>query len=278
MDIYYVHGEFVADDQAHISVNDLSVIRGFGVFDFLRTYNGVPFHLEDHLKRLERSARLIGLKMPHSRSKISEIVQATLARNNHQESNIRIVLTGGLSSDGITPGDSAKLLVMVTGAKQMPADWYKNGAKIITSHVDRFMPGAKSINYIPAILCQNEARNQQAIEALYVDRNGFIQEGTTSNFFAFIGDTLITPPCDRVLPGITRQVILTLAEKQFSIVERQLHKDEIRLFDEAFLTSSVKEIVPIVTVDSIQVSGGRPGSRTKKIMGMFRDNTISYRG
>ncbi len=278
MDTYYVNGEFVADNQAQISVNDLSVIRGFGVFDFLRTYNGVPFHLDDHLNRLERSARLIGLKLPHPKAEIGEIVKETLARSHHPESNIRIVVTGGLSSDGITPGESPKLLVMVTGVKQMPAEWYTKGAKVVTSHVDRFMPGAKSINYIPAILCQAEARNQQAIEAIYVDRNGYILEGTTSNIFAFIGDTLVTPPCDRVLPGITRQVVLTLAKKEFSVVERQLHKDEIRLFDEAFLASSIREVVPIVAIDSVQIGDGMPGSRTIKIMEMFRDNTNSYKG
>lgn len=278
MDIYYVNGEFIEDNQAQISVNDLSVIRGFGVFDFLRTYNGIPFHLDDHLKRLERSARLIGLKLPHSLAKIGEIVQETLSRNNHEESNIRIVVTGGLSSDGITPGDSPSLLVMVTPIKQMPAEWYTNGAKVITSHVDRFMPGAKSINYIPAILSQNEARNQHAIEAVYVDRNGYILEGTTSNIFVFIGDTLITPPCDRVLPGITRQVALALAKNAFTVVERPLHKDEVRLLDEVFLASSIREIVPIVAIDSIEISGGKPGSRTGKIMELFRNNTTSHRG
>ncbi len=277
MDIYYINGQFVADEQAQISVNDLSVIRGFGVFDFLRTYNGVPFHLDDHLKRLERSARLIGLKLPHPTAEIGEIVQATLARNHHQESNIRIVVTGGLSSDGITPGDSPRLLVMVTGVKPMPAEWYTKGVKVITSHVDRFMPGAKSINYIPAIVCQAEARNQQAIEAIYVDRNGYVLEGTTSNIFAFIGDTLITPPCDRVLPGITRQVVLNLANKEFSIVERHLHKDEIRLFDEAFLASSIREVVPIVAIDSIKTGNGKPGIKTQKIMQLFRDTTSAHR-
>lgn len=278
MDIYYVNGDFVEDQQAKISVNDLSVIRGFGIFDFLRTYNGIPFHLDEHLRRLERSARLIGLELPHSRKKIAEIVQATLQRNLHKESNIRLVVTGGLSNDCITPGDSPQLLVMVTGVKEMPAQWYSDGAKVITSHVERFMPGAKSINYIPAILCQREARTQQAIEAVYVDRNGYLLEGTTSNFFAFLGDTLVTPPCNRVLPGITRQVVLSLAEEEFTIVERDLHKDEIRLIDEAFLASSVREVVPIVTIDSISIGDGKPGSRTKKILELFSDYTGSYRG
>ena len=278
MDIYYVNGQFVEDEQAQISVNDLSVIRGFGVFDFLRTYNGIPFHLTEHLVRLERSARLIGLQLPHLREEISGIVLETLKRNNHKESNIRLVVTGGLSLDGITPGKSPMLLVMVTGVKQMPPEWYSEGAKVITSHVDRFLPGAKSINYIPAIICQTEARSQQAIEAVYVDRNGYMLEGTTSNIFAFFGDTLITPPCDRALPGITRQVVLELAGKEYTVIERQIHKDEVRLLDEAFITSSIREIVPLSAIDSIQISGGKPGSRTKKIMELFSTYTTSYTG
>lgn len=278
MDIYYVGGEFVNEDQARISVNDLSVIRGFGVFDFLRTYNQIPFHLDDHLQRLARSARLIDLQIPHALSEIREIVQQTLKRNNHQESNIRLVITGGLSHDCITPGDAAKLLVMVTSLKAMPETWYKDGAKVITSHVERFLPGAKSINYIPAILCQKEAQLQQAIEAVYVDKNGFMLEGTTSNFFAFAGDTLVTPPCTRVLPGITRQVLLDLADKHYTIVERDLHKDEIRLLDEAFIASSVKEIVPIVTIDAVKIGRGQPGSRTRRIMQLFKEYTESYSG
>ncbi len=278
MDIYYVDGDFVSEDQAKISVNDLSVIRGFGVFDFLRTYNSVPFHLDDHLRRLARSARLIDLQLPHSLAEMREIVLQTLKRNNHRESNIRLVVTGGLSPDGITPAGSANLLVMVTGLKAMPESWYKDGAKVITSHVERFLPGAKSINYIPAILCQKEARRQQAIEAVYVDKNGFMLEGTTSNFFAFTGDILVTPPCTRVLPGITRQVLLDLADKHYTIVERDLHQDEIRLFDETFITSSVKEVVPIVNIDAVTIGDGLPGSRTLKIMELFREYTSRYSG
>lgn len=278
MDIYYVNGEFVEEEQAQISVNDLSVLRGFGVFDFLRTYNGIPFHLDDHLARLERSARLIGLVLPHSISKIREIVMETLARNNRQENNIRIVATGGLSADGITPGNSPNLMVMMTPVQGLPSECYTAGVKVITSHVDRFLPGAKSINYIPAILCQAEARSQQAIESIYVDRDGYLQEGTTSNLFAFFGNTLITPPCGRVLPGITRQVTLELAKDEFSIIERDIHKDEIRLFDEAFLSSSVREIAPIVAIDSITIGSGKVGGQTNKIMELFATYTAQYKG
>ena len=278
MNIFYVDGQFVEESEARLPVTDLAVLRGYGIFDFLRTYNGIPFHLNDHLLRLERSARLIGLPLPHSVSTMAEIVRETLARNSHPESNIRIVVTGGASLDGISPGNSQRLLVMISQVKPMPDDWYKKGAAIITCHVERFMPGAKSINYIPAILCQNEARSRGAVEAVYVDRDGYLLEGTTSNLFVVRGDTLITPPCDRVLPGITRQVILELAKKEFAVLERRVHTDELRLLNEAFLASSVKEVAPVVTVDAVSIGTGRPGGKTMRIMELFRKYTAAYRG
>lgn len=278
MNIFYVDGQFVEESEARLPVTDLAVLRGYGIFDFLRTYNGIPFHLNDHLLRLERSARLIGLPLPHSASAIAEIVRETLARNSYPESNIRIVVTGGASQDGISPGNSQRLLVMISPVKPMPDDWYTKGAAIITCHVERFMPGAKSINYIPAILCQNEARSRGAVEAVYVDRDGYLLEGTTSNLFVVRGDTLITPPCDRVLPGITRQVVLELAKKEFAVLERRVHVDELRLLDEAFLASSVKEVVPVVTVDAVSIGNGRPGGTTVRIMELFREYTAAYKG
>lgn len=278
MNIFYVDGQFVEENEARLPVTDLAVLRGYGIFDFLRTYNGVPFHLDDHLLRLSRSARLIGLPLNHSVSAIAEIVRETLARNNHTESNIRIVVTGGDSLDGISPGNSQRLLVMITPVKPMPVTWYTEGIPIITCHVERFMPGAKSINYMPAILCQNEARSRGAIEAVYADREGYLLEGTTSNFFVFRGDTLITPPCERLLPGITREVILELAKKEFEVLERRVHKDELRLLDEAFLSSSVKEVAPVVTVDAVRIGTGRPGARTLRIMELFREYTAAYPG
>ena len=103
MDIYYVDGKFVDEDDAVISVKDMSVLRGYGAFDFLRTYGGKPFYLKEHIQRLETSANLIGLHMPCSKEEIADIVMQTLAKNNHEESNIRLVITGGASHDSITP-------------------------------------------------------------------------------------------------------------------------------------------------------------------------------
>lgn len=277
MDIYYIGERFVEEKEALISVNDLSVLRGYGVFDFLRTYNNSPFHLEEHLDRLERSARLIGLSLPFAKSDIAELVVEGIKLSGHKEKKIRIVVTGGLSPDGITPGEGSQLLLMITAVTPLPPEWLTEGAKVITSHVDRFMPGSKSINYIPAILCQKDAAAQQAIEAIYVDKDGYLLEGTTSNLFGFIDNTLITPQAERILPGITRKVVLELAQENFSIVEREVHRDEIRLLDEAFITSSVREIVPVTAMDSV-ILGLKPGPNTIKILESFSRYTSTYSG
>lgn len=276
MDIYYVNGEFVKQEDAKVSVNDLAVIRGYGVFDFLRTYNGHPFHLRDHLDRLERSAKLIGLPLPLSIEEITNLCLEALGLSSYTEKKVRIVITGGISPDGITPGNQPSLLLMVSAATATPDNWLKEGTKVVTCAVDRFMPGSKTINYIPAILCQKEATSQGAIEAIYVDRNGYMQEGTTSNFFVIIKGTIVTPPCDRILPGITRQIVCELAQKGgINVVERNIHKDEIPLLDEAFITSSIREVVPVVQIDSKQIST-EVGPLSRKMVALFREYSEKY--
>ena len=164
--ICYVNGEYLPVDQAFLSVQDLAVLRGYGVFDFLRTYHGQPFKLREHLLRLERSAQHIELKLPQSLDAIEQIVCETLQRNSLPEANIRVVVTGGVSTDGITPPAETGLIVLVTPVKHYPAECYDHGVKVITVETERYIPGAKTINYIPAILAMNKARAAGAIEAL----------------------------------------------------------------------------------------------------------------
>ncbi len=277
MDTYYIDGEFISEDKAVVSAKDISVLRGYGVFDFLRSYNGKPFHLMDHLLRLQQSALLINMKLPHSLDEIRALVLETISRNNHAEFNVRIVLTGGISASNYIPENKPKLLIMVTPLNVMPQEYYSEGVKVVTNHTERFMPGAKSINYIPAILAMQEAKERGAIEALFVDRNGNIQEGTTSNFFAIFGNKLVTPPIDRLLPGITRQVLLELAKNDFEIETRNIHKDEIRVMDEAIITASNKEIIPVHTIDTVQLTEGA-GIHSRKLMQLFKAYTESYQG
>jgi branched-chain amino acid aminotransferase len=276
MDTYYIDGAFVADDRATISVRDLIVLRGFGVFDFLITYNKRPFHLQTHVRRLENSAKGIGLAMRHSADQICRIVEETVAHNlHHDESNIRIVYTGGISEDGVTPEGRGKLMVLVTPRHIPPAAWYRDGAKVTTVAMERIIPSAKSTNYLSAVFAQQEARKQDAIEAIYVDRRNRALEGTTTNIFCFKDDVLITPDQD-ILPGITRGILLELAKGKFQIELRDIDRSELPGMQEVFIAASNKEVVPIVQVDNHIIGDGRPGERTCQIMQLFNDYTAAY--
>jgi len=276
MDTYYIDGQFVSDERSLISVKDIVVLRGFGVFDFLITYNKRPFHLEEHVQRLENSAKLVGLEINHTNTEICGIVRETVERNpHHGESAIRIVYTGGVSSDGLTPEGRSILMVMVTPNPELPRKWYKDGAKIITLDIERFIPGAKSTCYLPAVYAVQQAKKQKAVEAVYVDRNNRILEGTTTNIFFFKDDKLVTSHRD-ILPGITRSVIIELAKGSYEVETRDIDRSELGDMEEAFITASNKEVIPIVKVDDLQIGNGSVGEHTRKIMQMFRDYTNSY--
>ncbi len=276
MDTYYIDGAFVSENDARISVKDITVLRGYGVFDFLITYHRRPFYLREHVARLENSANEIGLRLQHSNSQICNIVLETVQRNpHHTESNIRIVYTGGISPDGVTPQGNGILMVMVTPKLELPVEWYTEGAAVATVDMERFIPTSKSTNYLNAVFAQQMAKKQGAIEAIYVDRENRVLEGTTTNIFGIRGRTLVTPP-DRILPGITRGVILKLVGGKYSAELRHIDKAELSSFDEMFISASNKEIVPVIKVDEMVVGDGRPGRQTLDIMRSFREYTDAY--
>ncbi len=275
MGIYYVDGHYVDQAAAVLPVTDLVILRGYGVFDFLRTYNGHPFHLTAHVERLRNSAALIGLDCPWSMEALSAVVLQTLEKNGYPDANIRLLVTGGDSDDNISPGQNPRLLVMVDPVKNFPENWYRDGVKIITTRLNRFIPGAKSIDYIRAIITLRDAREAGAIESIYVSQNDQVLEGTTSNLFSVRGGSVITPS-DDILPGITREVLLDILKTDFPMEVRPLSRQELQDSDEVFLASSTKELVPVVQVDDQIVGDHRPGPVTLRIMEIFRNYTKGY--
>lgn len=275
MPIYYIDGQFVPSSKAVIPVDDLAILRGLGVFDLLRTYGGRPLFLDEHINRLINSAGKIGLELPWAHNEISEIILQTLEKNKLAEANIRMVVTGGSSPDFITPQGKPRLLVLVTPISQIPPQWYKNGVKIITRVIERSIPDAKSIDYIPAALALKKAKKVGAIEALYIDRDEYVLECTTSNIFLFIDGVLVTPG-RAILSGITRKVILDLAEPIFPIQIRDISKTELYSADEVFITGTNKGLVPVVRVDEIAIGNGVPGEETKKLMEALRALTSDF--
>lgn len=276
MKIFYVDGEFVSSEEAVISLNDMIVLRGYGIFDFLRTYNKRPFYLKEHIDRLERSGKLTGIELPETKERIFEIVMETLKRNDHnEESNVRLVVSGGISPDSVTPQGNGKLIVMVTPKLALPDWWYTDGVKIITNPVERYIPGAKSTNYMAAVIALQKSKHEGAIEAIYVNRENSMLEGTTTNLFTFIGSKLVTPT-KGILPGITRQVMLDILKDEFDIEQRDVKKDEIDSFEEVFITASNKEVVPVIQIDDKVIGDGKVGSRVKRVLELFKKYTDDY--
>ena len=274
--VYYVDGEFVPHTEATIPVSDLAVLRGYGVFDFMRTYGGVVFRLEDHLARLERSAALVGLPLPWSREELRRVVAETLARNPREgECYVRIVVTGGTSDDGITPSTHPRLVVCVDPVRLYPAWQHERGVAAITVRDERYLPEAKTINYIPAIVAVQKARAQGADEAIFVDPGGHALEATRSNLFAFFGDTLATPGAG-ILCGITRQAVLEVAASRFTVEVRAIPLRELLAADEVFITATTKEIMPVAKIDGTAIGGGSPGKRTREMMQLFREYASEY--
>lgn len=268
--IYYLNGEFVPAEAAALPLNDLAIVRGYGVFDYLRTYNGKPFHLQDHLQRLARSAEQIYLQLPHSLSEIYEIVHETLEKNTLKEAGIRLVVTGGSSPSFFNPTGPATLAVMIEPAPTYPESYFTEGIKLVTVKMTRELPTVKSINYIGAIMAMRQAAVAEAVEAVYLDADDNLTEATRCNFVGVRGQTLITA-ADNVLDGITRNVVLQLAAAEFKIEMRPLPYAELTELDEAFITSSTKEVMPVNTIDHLTIGSGRPGAVTQRLHTLFRN-------
>ncbi len=268
--MYYVNGQYVQAEDAKISVLDLAILRGFGVFDYLRTYGGRPFHLWDHLHRLQYSAEHIGLTLPVPLKEIETIVNTVQKLNHLAEASLKIVVTGGISVDQFTPQAKSNLIVIAYPIAPYPQSYFDVGINTITTRLNRSLPTSKTTQYTPAIVALQRTKAQ---EALYVNAQNEILEATTSNFFGFKNGTLYTCCSDEVLIGITREVVLKLAVDHFPIETRALRYEELPELDEAFITSSNKEVMPVVKIDSTPIGNGTMGPNTQKLQQLFRAYT-----
>jgi len=273
-EISYIDGKFLKNSEAKISPFDLGFTRSYAVFEFLRTYNFNPFLLEDHLRRLFFSARILGIKHKFTKDFIKKIIFKLLKKNEHlnSEINLRIFLTGGESKNFFF-SSKPKLYIIVTKLKPLPEKFYKKGIKIITKNFHRDFPQAKSVNYGILIKYLKEAKRKNALDVLLVN-NEEILECATSNFFAVIEGKIVTPPKEKILEGITRKFLIFLIKKyKFPFEERKIFIKEIKNFNEAFITATNKEILPVVKIDNLKINQEKPGKITLRLLEIFRKET-----
>ena len=263
--VSYLNGTFIDTGDLTISPYDLGLLRGYAVFDIMRTQNGKPFLFAGHWKRLYNSAKQFGLKLPVTEKEFKAVVENLLHINGFRESMIKTVLTGGPSADGFSPAGKETFFIIAEELKTLPRDIYLRGAKVITLEHPRECPSVKSTNYMTAMRHYRARMKQGAIEILYTC-SGKALEGAVSNLFIVKKGRLVTPK-EGILLGITRSFVIKLAGKlKLPLEERAIPLKEVLKADEAFMTSSTRNIVPVIMVDRTRIGAGKVGPFTKAIM------------
>ncbi|MFA7308659.1 MAG: aminotransferase class IV [Patescibacteria group bacterium] len=270
MPFAYFNNAIVPLEEVTISPYDLGLLRGYAVFDFLRTYKGKPFKLTEHLVRLRKSAAQLMLPIVKTDEEITEAVLEVIRLNAYPESTVRIVLTGGKSMDSRTVL-SPTFYILVDRLTPTPSEQIEKGVRVKTIENLRTNPTAKSIDYQVYLKAIQQFNDEGVAEFVYVHQ-GNVLEGATSNICAFFGSTLVTPKLN-VLPGITREVVLEIAAPHWHIEERNLKLSELLSADEVFLTATNKEVMPVTYIDGTIVNTGTPGPRTKKLVELFKEYT-----
>jgi branched-chain amino acid aminotransferase len=273
-------GVLVSADEAVVSVFDRGFLYGDAVFETIRTYGGHPFELEKHVARLASSAERVLIELPVSPQVLAEEVTAAIRAAALPEAYVRLMVTRGASLElGLAPGEDAVPLrvVLVLPLVPPPPTAYTRGIEAVTYTTRRAADatdaqGAKVANYLVSVLALRRARVAGASEALVVDGDGTVVEGATSNVFAVIGGVLVTPPEDAgILVGITRERVIAAArDLGISVVLRRLPLAELLGAGEVFISSSIREMLPVVRVDGVRIGDGEPGVVTRGIHEAFR--------
>jgi len=274
----YLDGKFVDDADAKVSVFDHGLLYGDGVFEGIRLYEGNIFRLEEHLERLEYSAKAILLPIPLTRAELSEATCETCRLNDLKNAYIRLVVTRGVGDLGLAPWLCPKpsLFIIASGISLYPQEHYENGLSIVTVPTRRIGPGAlpatvKSLNYLNNIMAKIEAKQFGALEAIMLNEQGYIAECTADNVFIVHKGEVITPAASQgALKGITRGTILDIGkELALPLRETDMTRYDIWCADECFLTGTGAEVIPVVRLDGRQIGSGRPGPVTQRIRASF---------
>ncbi len=275
----YIDGNYLPKSEAKVSVFDHGLLYGDGVFEGIRSYDGVAFKLREHIDRLYRSARAIMLEIPLTKEEMTQAFLETLRKNNLPNAYVRLVVTRGVGDLGLDPKKCPKpsvIILPVPILKLYDEKKRREGMSLVVAWVRRDPVDAttheiKSLNYLNSILAKIEANNVGADEAIILDRQGYISEATSENIFIVKDRTLLTPQASSgPLPGITANIVKELARKiGYSVVERNITIAELYASDEAFLTGTGAEIMPIREVNKRQIGEGRIGPVTERLWGEF---------
>jgi branched-chain amino acid aminotransferase len=277
----YLNGQIVKPEDAKISVFDHGFLYGDGVFEGIRCYKGVIFRLDAHLDRLYDSAKSIWLEIPISKQEMKDAHIMTMARSGLRDAYIRTIVSRGTGDLSLEPRTCKPNIVIIADTISLfPPELYDNGIKVITSSyrrtsVDALNARTKPLNYLNNIHAKMQAIQAGVPEALMLNSEGYVAEGTGENIFIVKDGTVITPPKSAgILAGITRKAVLEIAkEAGYACSEENITLHDVYTADEAFLTGTAAEVVPVIEADLRKIGTGKPGPATKTIMTGFHKLT-----
>ncbi|AKB23757.1 Branched-chain amino acid aminotransferase [Methanosarcina sp. MTP4] len=275
--LIYINGEFVPQAEAKVSVYDHGFLYGDGVFEGIRAYNGRVFKLKEHVDRLYDSAKAIAMDIPISREEMSEAILKTLRKNNLRDAYIRPIVSRGNGDLGLDPRkcDRPNIIVIAQGWGAMYGDLYEVGLTGVSVAVrrnapDALSPNIKSLNYLNNILAKIEANEKGGDEAVFLDNNGFVSEGSGDNIFVVKNGKVLTPFTINNLKGITRATAIELLEDMgIKVIETNLGLFDLYTADEIFVTGTAAESAPLTKLDGRHIGTGKPGPLTKKMVEAF---------
>jgi branched-subunit amino acid aminotransferase/4-amino-4-deoxychorismate lyase len=257
------NGVLMSPPEACVSVLTPALYGAYGVYESMQVVGGVPFEAAAHLQRLARSADILGLLLPVDLATFQRWIAETLAANGVPACTLRLFVAGS-ERDG-----EAIAYIWPQPPPVYPQDYYASGATVITFEGCRYLPQAKSLNSLVSFLAQRAARAAGVHEAL-LHRDGCLTEGSNSNLFTVVDGCVLTPPAPAVLSGVTRDLVIALAGANgVHVREEQLPLAGMAHWDECFITSSSRHVMPIAAVDGKSVGAGRVGSVTRRVMALF---------
>lgn len=269
-----INGVITPVEASFVHVSELALHRGYGIFDYFLVKEGQPVFFDDYLDRFEASARTMYLDIPLTREQLKTQVYELIAANNTPNSAIKILLTGGCSSDGYTP-EKPNLMILGFMPPVYPQELLDNGYRLMTHEHVRDIAEVKTINYVESLLVHNKLRSLKAHDVLY-HKNDLISESSRSNFFLVKQDNTIVTTARDILFGVTRKHILSLAEKHYKIEVRDVFLDEVFSAKEAFLSSSTKGAFPVTKIDDHQIGDGKFGKVTLHLNSLFDTYVEKY--
>ena len=274
--LIYIDGKYYPKSEAKISVYDHGFLYGDGVFEGIRVYNSHVFKLEEHLNRLYDSAKSIALSIPLGKVEFREAILETIRKNSLRDAYLRVVVTRGYGDLGLNPVKCAKASVVIIADYIAPLYEGISAKAIVAAtrrnNPDSLDPQIKSLNYLNNILAKMEANRAGVDEAIMLNQQGMVCEGTSDNLFVVKNGVLITPPLsDGALGGITRSAVLELAAQlKIPVEEKSITVHEIMASDEAFLTGTAAEIGALVEVNGQNIGDGKPGPMWKILSAAFK--------